>query len=222
MWPEGSGRCDGGVCRLSWDEANEMSRRSPNTSKPMEGREKKFLEAYFLRSIARESVFGVPAHKSGREVVRVAKRKLNKRLFNRIKKHILAMPERLRMDHWQIVAKPGRFIDMNNDPKLSEKDQAYTNYGEPDTVQVPKCGTIGCIAGWACFLSNKRPRAGRVQPTAEKLLGIGGLQSDSLFLVDEWPSKESSKYENAATQRQRAALVVKRIDNFIKEQTAGG
>ena len=31
----------------------------------MSGREKKFLEAYFLRSITRESVFGVPAPNQG-------------------------------------------------------------------------------------------------------------------------------------------------------------
>jgi hypothetical protein len=56
---------------------------------------------------------------------------MNVKLLRRIQKHILAEPKRLDM---------GNFIVRKSD-------------GLGSLVRFPKCGTVGCIAGWAVTLS---------------------------------------------------------------------
>jgi len=98
-------------------------------------------------------------------------KKLNVKLLNRIKKHIIAEPKRYNQNIW------GRQV-----------------IGE----DAPACGTQGCIAGWAVFLSFPKSRwhefihkfapsrareVYEISRRARILLGLTRKEADSLF---EW------------------------------------
>ncbi len=55
-----------------------------------------------------------------------------------------------------------------------------------------KCGTVGCIAGWAMILSGIKPsfiKAGDFSPhnVGRDLLNISDEQAHKLFYVNSWP-----------------------------------
>lgn len=141
------------------------------------------------------------------------KRKLNVRLLRRIQKHILAEPRRLNMRDWNTTLRDPRNL--------------------PD--EMPPCGTVGCIAGWATMLSGKKPRTrhGFARMGCE-LLGITGWSGDptdmlrydsqarKLFVVDYWPLKYQHRYDKADTLSGQARFqghakaTSDRIEHFIK------
>lgn len=127
---------------------------------------------------------------------------LNVKLLRKIKKHILEEPRRLVMWAVQLNKSDGSPKFIPDGPTIKE------------TVPFAKCGTAACIAGWACILSKEEVGLTR----AEQLLGIDDDQSRSLFNAERWPSADA--YSRAKTQRQRANLAAKRIDQFIAEHTS--
>jgi hypothetical protein len=119
---------------------------------------------------------------------------MNVRLLRRVAKHILEEPKRLDME------------------KIAENVEGRDS---------PPCGTVGCIAGWACMLTGssvKRADWGK----GRRLIGLDGDQAYRLFdyplglVTDGWPEKFSKPYVAAKTARQRARIAVARIEHFIK------
>lgn len=129
--------------------------------------------------------------------IRPAIRGLNVALLRKVQKHILEEPRRLDMHYWE--------------KNVSE--------------EVSPCGTVACIAGWACLLSGMKVEGTVNYPIeAIKLLRIpsgnyweGGSLADRLFLAKDWPNKFSSSYFTAQTSKTKAKVTARRIDYFIKE-----
>jgi|SRR5579864_556807 len=114
--------------------------------------------------------------------------KLNVELLRKVKKHILEEPRRLDMGYW-----------------------IHATTASP-------CGTVACLAGWTCILSNVVPafslEAGEL---ATPLLGLNERQKMSLFHTEHWPRELAEKYWNARTPGGRARATAKRINLLIKE-----
>ncbi len=102
--------------------------------------------------------------------------KFNVKLLRRVVKHIMAEPLRLNMDNYA----------MDFPKSMSQED--------PDLY--PKCGTQGCIAGWAVMLTDTKTRKQRHELAcetspdeffnrAQKLLGLTDGEAGRLFL-DYW------------------------------------
>jgi hypothetical protein len=96
--------------------------------------------------------------------------KLNVKLLNRIKKHLLEEPKRYYQGWW------------------AERVNEMNFKGEQGP---PACNTQACIAGWAVLLENpknkwsnlikKEDDTGYFFNKAQKLLGLSGAEADSLF-----------------------------------------
>lgn len=128
---------------------------------------------------------------------------LNTKLLRKVKKHILEEPKRLAMIHWSKRGLPGTQLKSEG-------------WGEEPTRTFPPCGTVGCIAGWACMLSGMYSGSSY---EGGDLLGIPDSTSlrNSLFIVEDWPEPIRSEYICATTPERRAKLAAKRINLFIKE-----
>ncbi len=128
---------------------------------------------------------------------------MNTALLRKIKRTILARPKRVDMYEW-----------VSNRP---------TNRGGP------VCGTVGCVAGWACLLTEKAGKGladkrdailgidfhGR----ALRVLGITKDQGKRLFYVDGWPNEARCAYEDAwGEPKHMAQIVAARIDQFIRSK----
>lgn len=148
---------------------------------------------------------------------------LNVRLLNKVKKHILEEPLRLRMSSWLRIA-----------TKASQKQQRFgprgefTDYGEPNTQTFPACKTIGCIAGWTVLLGLPADQAKNISPDddieeiAVRLLNMDYSDMCSLFYVGDWPDHLHQAYIAAKTPIERAKLVAAAIDDFKKTYKLGG
>jgi hypothetical protein len=133
---------------------------------------------------------------------------MNVKLLTKIQKHILAEPRRLDMD---VVLIKGL------DP-ASWRD-------------VPPCGTVGCIGGWAYILSRKRPQL-KQYGIDHLVLGrhelkITAIEADRLFdtvyddsILNAWPKKYIEAYLKAKSPAGRARAAVRRIDHFIATKGA--
>ena len=132
--------------------------------------------------------------------------KPNIRLLRRIQKAILAHPDQFNMDWWF---------------------QSRASNGAP----AGGCGTAGCIAGWAFFLTKKHKTLRETElntynidktEIGAKLLRIPLTRSDHfdrnhpLFFVKDWPIKFRAAYHNAKTPSGAAKAAARRIDHFIK------
>jgi hypothetical protein len=126
---------------------------------------------------------------------------LNVKLLRKVKKHILSNPARLRMSQWIIEDDPGT---------VRQIDSGW----EHPRFTIPDCGTVGCIAGWACILSGKA-KTRNPESCATKLLRISDHDADRLFLVPFWPEPLQSRYFAAKRQSTRAKIVAERIDYII-------
>ena len=122
--------------------------------------------------------------------------KLNIKLLNRIKRHLLAEPQRYNQSGWAEV---------------------YTKESYNDA---PSCGTRACIGGWAVFLSVPPKRWkwwmeaddwGRVniQNRARKLLGLTELEAGDLF------SPTNQRYQIGSKGVKEAC---KKIDALIESR----
>lgn len=130
------------------------------------------------------------------------KPKLNVKLLRRIKRHILAEPRRFTMRTLEEHGRPGEFYIADN--------------GTNETF--PECGTAACIAGWTNHFSRKQ---GGDAVSAARFLGIPYDGSycgvaDRLFFDFEWAEPFRTRYQEARTAGERAAIAADRIEHFIK------
>lgn len=126
---------------------------------------------------------------------------MNTRLLRKVAEHIAEEPRRLNM----------HLISIRKDPS---------------SYNAPPCGTVGCIAGWACMLSGI-PLDQASWRKGEELLGLTDLQSMRLFdfptedgCSDGWPRKFGKRYVEAKTPKGRASATLARIEHFIKTKGA--
>jgi len=129
---------------------------------------------------------------------------MNRENFERVKAAILANAETLNMMTW------------------GSKDSSSP------------CGTVGCMAGFCDWLmavdglndtlfeaSGKlsgrhvEDDEGLVTHNAKQFLEISDDQAHLLFFTWEWPSRLGSKYSLSINAKQRAKVVVERIDHFL-------
>lgn len=130
---------------------------------------------------------------------------MNTELLLEIKDHILVEPTRLMMDDFISRGEPG--------------EEFYADNG---TQIYPACGTVGCIAGWACILSLNENELKHIDPEYKgaELLGLdcdSGFSTNSarLFFTSCWPKSLMEDYEQAGSVSERANIAAKRIDHFI-------
>jgi hypothetical protein len=97
---------------------------------------------------------------------------------------------------------------------------------DPSRHEAPPCGTVGCIAGWACMLSGMGIDEANWRK-GEEILGLTSDQSMKLFdfpttdgFNDGWPRKFGKRYVNAKTPRGRMLATVARIEHFIATKGA--
>lgn len=148
--------------------------------------------------------------------MKVKKRKLNLRLFERVKKNILKEPKQFFMD--------GLFGSIDG----------LGDFNEDLPSEIPNCGTAACIAGHALFLNSKKKKISEVDDPsthgkldeAAELLGIVDYDgnadtslAEELFLAYRWDKDLFDKYKRFTEQGKwtaRAKVAVKAIDRFIK------
>lgn len=87
-----------------------------------------------------------------------------------------------------------------------------------------RCGTTGCVAGWAVSLFAPGIPYGLcgngVYDRAIALLDTSEDAADSLFHVMNWPSDLRRRYGKARRPATRARIVAERIDRFLLEHGA--
>lgn len=129
---------------------------------------------------------------------------MNVELLQKVKAHILEEPKRLKMSQW------GRKVD------------PFTG---------PACGTVGCIAGWAAFLSKPAYIGSealysycdglysQARLDAAELLDVNKRQQEYLFFVGYWPEPFRERYQIADVfpdnHTELAQITAERIDHFI-------
>lgn len=150
--------------------------------------------------------------------------KLNVNLLIKIKKHILDEPMRLRMDQW-----------LMQDMPTTKKYNSLPGYNEPNEYEIPACGTVACLAGWAILLNSHEAQEVRQKddpfaPYSARGCDILGIDSDiapyDLFFVDQWPQPFQDDYLEVERnfedlspelrQVERAQIVGRLIDHFIE------
>lgn len=78
----------------------------------------------------------------------------------------------------------------------------------------PECGTVGCIAGWACALSGHVPETDR--EVEIRALSLLGLPFEELFYPQDWPPRHQVVLaEHAPRTSGYAAAVAAAIDDYI-------
>jgi hypothetical protein len=126
---------------------------------------------------------------------------MNVKLLRKVAEHISEEPRRLNMTY------------------ISRQvpSQAYN---------APPCGTVGCIAGWACMVEGLSVDEASWRKGTE-LLELTEDQAFRLFdfpteegLMDGWPRKFGKKYVNAVTPKAKAKAAVDRIEHFIATKGA--
>lgn len=166
---------------------------------------------------------------------------MNVELLERVKRHILAEPRRVRMEAWAVSER------MSEDDKAKARysileelyaeehgvDDEETSYlGFSELLDFPECGTVACIAGWGKVLSQPDPATALSDKDflhklfnlsaieAAELFGLDYNGANRLFHVCNWPDEFESDYEHADTPEERAQAVADRIDHFIKTKGA--
>jgi hypothetical protein len=133
---------------------------------------------------------------------------LSKKAINlllKVKAHILAVPKRYNQQVWCVVAKN----------KEQVKD-AIDNGVIAKRSDLPECGTVGCIAGWICYLTpggRKLAKKDGYIEAANAILGVGDADTYYLFGSEGLLPDEMAA---AKTLRQRAKVGAKCIDLFIQ------
>lgn len=130
-------------------------------------------------------------------------------LLQRVKGHILATPERIRMNDW---------VSRGNEIEDLVADEMH--------MANPPCGTVACIAGWVVELGMARPksvREGNVRKNALRLLKLSGTRlfgdygqpSHALFHPEKWPFDLRRRLPYRSGTPEYAAVVAEAIDLFI-------
>lgn len=136
----------------------------------------------------------------------------NVKLFDKVVKHILEVPDRLAM---------GLPIEK------ADSDGIVADYNMGKTVEVrPPCGTAACFGGWTVLLGepgrmrdkvNKWADVGwfSVSENASSLLGIDkDTLSNKLFYIDRWPEKYINAWKRTKIAKERAAIFAERAAQF--------
>lgn len=127
---------------------------------------------------------------------------------------------RLRQVKDQILGKPDSFLMCMF--KTNGKSTDYLDGFHPGSgyVDIARCGTAACIAGWLCINElgeETRPPYG-FESYAAKLLGVDTYVTSRLFFTDKWPADLRVKFTNPdLTVRAEAAGEV--IDRFIAQHS---
>lgn len=133
---------------------------------------------------------------------------MNVELLNKVKDHILAKPERFAMARWHMNWPPGTIVHISNIEGKKRK--------------MPDCGTIACIAGWACELGDpKNIVTGTYLERAEALLGLDFEESRELFWTDGWSRYFRKLWEHTRSTRKHAEIAGRVIDRFITKHAKG-
>lgn len=74
-----------------------------------------------------------------------------------------------------ILAEPLRY---DQEHVLHQGDEAIDVYGEDS---VPKCGTVGCVAGWVVVLKRPEVSVSAAWDAAQEVLGLSSNEADDLF-----------------------------------------
>lgn len=119
-------------------------------------------------------------------------------LLRAIKAHVLEEPKRLEMEFYLATKK-----EIQTEETLSK----YRN-------RLPRCGTIACIAGWACVLTGRKPYYS-YDEMAASLLGVETDTGWRLFNECRWPLRLLKKHNKALTLEQKAEAAGEAIDWFI-------
>ena len=131
-------------------------------------------------------------------------KKLNVKLLEKIKKHILEEPLRLNMEVFQVSrddAERGEWCGSCFDPGRE--------------LQYPGCGMAACVAGWACLLYSHRPYVGVWGLEAKDILGLNAAEANHLFY--RWHRTPAYK---KASPKMRAGMAVREINKLIKSRQA--
>jgi len=124
---------------------------------------------------------------------------MNVKLLRKIAKYILAEPKRLYMSSY-----------------IHTKEQGAHVIERP----FAKCGTVACIAGWACILTIKRPpleiwREFSIGDEAKDILGLSTKEAFRLFEPGAWPVEFSSGTSDDG-KLNTAKVAIARINHFIR------
>lgn len=115
-----------------------------------------------------------------------------------------------------IVAEPKRY---NQRDTLAIRGTEIT--GGYDDETFPRCGTIGCVAGWVTMLTAKDPsRVEDVVGFAQRTLGLDGEQEYALFNSEAAGRTRGGSQEHAQSgadhiasfqRKHRTQLLVKKV-----------
>lgn len=105
--------------------------------------------------------------------------------------------------------------------------------------RVTKCGTVGCIAGWAMIINGDTKKNGDLKAAVYaacggdeeargmELLGLTEEQANRLFYVQNWPEDLEDRYidvheeytsSGRAAREARVRIVQERIKRFIESE----
>jgi len=95
-------------------------------------------------------------------------------------------------------------------------DVDMSDWFKGDAHNLSSCGTVGCIAGFACFCADREPDEDLAQfyrrvicgfgENAELLLGLTDTQAKHLFFVCAWPQPFRDQHGNLGREYQSAWL----------------
>lgn len=150
---------------------------------------------------------------------------MNIELLQRVRQHILDEPRRLNMGTW--VSTVGKTVP------------AFAGVYGRDEADLPPCGTVACVAGWAVLLSrfNGKPEEyaafirerpslfpdGLTSSIGQEELGLSPSQMETLFYVGRWPERFRVAHEQAEENgdyQAMAQITADRIDYLIEEPDA--
>lgn len=120
---------------------------------------------------------------------------MNTRLLRRIQRYILEEPKRIDMEFF-----------------LTREIEGYC-------PTYPPCGTVGCIACWACILTLGGDFSDNfnTDDIAAEKIGLSAVQRDNLFFDPRWPQEFQFRLAETKPQTAEYARVVSdRIEHFIK------
>lgn len=83
----------------------------------------------------------------------------------------------------------------------------------------PTCGTVACLAGWACAVLGRGKKYSAISTAAQSLLGLNDPQSFDLFQISRWPGRFVDFYEQAESDGNntagKLAALRDRVEHFI-------
>ena len=130
---------------------------------------------------------------------------MNIELLNKVKEHILKVPEVFDMEFYEAA--------------IGEDD-----YGDdifPSTEE-EVCNTAHCICGWAAFVDTKKSfykalKDAGFQKWEESMYGkkLLDLPNTNLFHVNEWPHYLSDRYLESTDNATDAQIAAEAIDSYI-------